>query len=230
LTAESGERVSLTPARFIQYFPKLYHMAESGSWPSIRKHGLLSVTALLDLFEINGARRIRIERQRRPESVVIEHATHGRAVIRDQKPLSDSALLKCLEDMTPEEWYRTLNKRVFFWVSKERVATLLQARAYRGQPHCVAVVDTAELVRRYQDKITLCPINSGSTIFKPQPRGRNTFLPISNYPFQHWIDRRGGKNAVVELTVDYAVLDAYELVTQVDVFQGRRLLKKIYAK
>jgi hypothetical protein len=27
-------------------------MAEAGSWPSIKRHGLLSTTALLDLFEI----------------------------------------------------------------------------------------------------------------------------------------------------------------------------------
>jgi hypothetical protein len=205
-------------------------MAESGSWPSICKHGLLSVTALLDLFEINGARRNRIEGQRRPECVVIQHNVHGRAVIRDQKPLSDSALLKCLEDMTPEEWYRSLNRRVFFWVSKERVERLLQARAYRHQPHCVIVVDTAELVRRYQDKITLCPINSGSTIFKPQPRGRSTFLPLSRYPLQHWSDRRGGKNALVELAVDYAVRDASELTTRVELLQGTRVPKKIYER
>lgn len=220
----------LTPARLAQYFPKLYHMAESGSWPSICRHGLLSVTALLDLFEINGARRIRIERQRRPESVVIEHAVHGRAVIRDQKPLSDTALLKCLAGMTPEEWYSSLNRRVFFWVSKKRVEKLLQARAYRAQPHCVIVVDTAEFVRRYHDNIVLCPINSGSTIFKPQPRGRNTFLPISSYPFQYWSDRRGELNAVVELAVDYAVRDASELATRVDLVQGSRVLKKIYEK
>jgi hypothetical protein len=206
-------------------------MAEADSWPSIRTHGLLSVTALLDLFEVNSTRRRRIESQRRPESVPIEHPVHGRAVIRDQKPMSDSALRKCLEDMTPEEWYRCLNRKVFFWVSKERVERLLGARAYRAHAHCVIVADTAEVVRRYDAKITLGPINSGSTIFNPQPRGRKTFLPISEYPFQEWTEKRGAaKNALVELAVDYAVPDVREHTIQVELVKGGRILKTLYQK
>ncbi|MGH9534212.1 MAG: DUF7002 family protein [Terriglobales bacterium] len=122
----------------VQHFPKLYHMAEADSWPSTRTHGLLSLTALLDSFEVNGARRLRIKSQRRPESVPIEQPVHGRAVIRDQKPISDSALRECLEGMTQEEWYRclNLNRKAFFWVSKEGVDRLLGARAYRKHSHC----------------------------------------------------------------------------------------------
>ena len=32
--------------------PTLYHMAEDRSWPSIRHRGLLSTTALLDLYGV----------------------------------------------------------------------------------------------------------------------------------------------------------------------------------
>lgn len=206
-------------------------MAEGDSWPSIHKHGLLSVTALLDLFEVNGTRRQKIESQHRPESVPIEHPAHGRAVIRDQKPMSESALNKCLVEMTPEEWYRCLNRRVFFWVSEERVERLLGARAYRGRAHCVIVADTAAVVRRYHRKITLGPINSGSTIFNPQPRGKNTFLPISEYPFEAWVKKRGAaKNAVVELAVDYAVPDMREHAARVELVKGGRVLKRLYEK
>ena len=41
----------------IELYPRLYHMAHAGSWPMIQRHGLLSTTALLDLFEIGGERR-----------------------------------------------------------------------------------------------------------------------------------------------------------------------------
>ena len=54
---------------------------------NIRKHGLLSTTALLDLFEVRGEDRARIEERHRPECVEITHATHRRAVVRDQKSL-----------------------------------------------------------------------------------------------------------------------------------------------
>ena len=66
----------------IEYYPYLYHMAEPDSWESIEDKGLLSTSALLDLFEINGKRRFAIESCHRPDSVVIEHPRHGRAVIR----------------------------------------------------------------------------------------------------------------------------------------------------
>ena len=57
--------------RLISRYPTLYHMAEDGSWESIRKHGLLSTSALLDKFEIEGEERLAIESARRPEIVRI---------------------------------------------------------------------------------------------------------------------------------------------------------------
>src|SRR5690349_1615645 len=101
-------------AELISNYPFAYHMAESGTWESIRKHGLLSTLALLDLFEINGQKRNEIFARRRPESVTITHPKHGRAVIRDQKPMSESALGKCLDPiLTAAKWYMILNRRVF---------------------------------------------------------------------------------------------------------------------
>jgi Family of unknown function (DUF7002) len=51
--------MAITPEEFANHYPCLYHMAEANIWPSIEKHGLLSTTALLDLFEVNGNRRHR---------------------------------------------------------------------------------------------------------------------------------------------------------------------------
>ena len=86
-------------------FPRLYHMAQLGSWPSIQEHGLLSTTALLDLFELRGDERFRIESCHRPESIPIDNSKYGRAVIRDQKPMSDRSVRKrerpCSEFMNP---------------------------------------------------------------------------------------------------------------------------------
>jgi len=41
----------------IAKYPKLYHMAEDGSWPNIQKLGLLSTSALLTKFGYIGANR-----------------------------------------------------------------------------------------------------------------------------------------------------------------------------
>src|SRR5262245_5187541 len=97
----------------VSNYPKAFHMAEHGSWESIRTRGLLSTTALLDLFEITGERRFRLESMRRAKSETITHPMYGSAVIRDQKVLSESALSRCLTGASPREWYELLNSKTF---------------------------------------------------------------------------------------------------------------------
>jgi hypothetical protein len=159
-------------------------MAEEGSWPAIRAQGLLSTTALLDLYEVTGEKRRALEKTRRPRSVAISRDGLPNAVIRDQKPMTDAGLEKCLTDgVTPEEWYAILNKRTFFWLSQERLRGLLKARAYRDQTQTVLTLDTHSLLMAHRDCIVLSPINSGATLYKPPSRGLNTFRPIADYPF-----------------------------------------------
>jgi hypothetical protein len=177
-------------------------MAEDGSWPSIKKHGLLSTSKLLDLYEINGEQRREIESARRPESITIRAKGKPVAVVRDNKPMRDAALKLSLNDgTTPSEWFELLNRRAFFWLSHDRLETLLGAKAYRGRPQTVLTVDTASLVDAHRDRIELSPINSGSTLYVPQPRGRQTFRSIRDYPFD---ERRKGRKisaAIAELVV-----------------------------
>ena len=59
--------------QFVARYPRLYHMAECGSWPSIKRHGLLSTSALLDLFEVSDAERFSIESTWRSREVTVEH-------------------------------------------------------------------------------------------------------------------------------------------------------------
>src|SRR3970282_1237905 len=75
-----------------RHYPRLFHMAEAGCWPSVQRYGLLSTSGLLDLFEVDPEQRVQLESRHRPESVRIQHPVHGTAVIRDQKPMSDSGL------------------------------------------------------------------------------------------------------------------------------------------
>ena len=44
--------MGVTPEELAQAYPRLYHMADAQSWESIRKHGLLSTSSLLDLYEV----------------------------------------------------------------------------------------------------------------------------------------------------------------------------------
>jgi hypothetical protein len=205
-------------------------MAEAGTWPSIQQRGLLSTSALLDLYGVEGEDRRRIESCLRKKSVTIPHDIYGPAVIRDQKPMSESALKKCLKGMTPTQWYRLLNSKVFFWLTAERVTRLLSARAYRDREHTVLTIDTAMLLERHEAEVTLSPINSGSTVYNPQPRGADTFQTLTNYPFDVWRKKRGRKNAIAELAVAHEVRDISEMVVRVERRKKSRVLEVIYER
>lgn len=207
-------------------FPHLWHMAEPGSWPSIRDHGLLSTSALLDLYEVGGDRRAAIEGARRSAGVLITRAGLPDAVIRDQKPMNDAALSRCLGDgLTPADWYRTLNDRTFFWLSRERLQTLLGARAYRGRPQTVLTLDTHSLVEAHAGRVELSPINSGSTPQYPAARGKQTFLPIDQYDYEAWRKKRGPREAVVELVVRRGVPDVRDHVLAVHDWDGTAFIE-----
>ena len=219
----------MTVAELIHHYPRLYHMANEGTWNSIRRHGLLSTSALLDLFGITGKARYCIESCHRPRSVTINHPEHGTAIIRDQAPMRESMLARCLDGISTREWYELLNRKAFFWMTEVRVQTLLRARLYRAHEHIVIIVDTASLLAGHADRAALSPINSGSTLYNPPLRGHYTFLPITEYPFAKR-KRRGIPNAVAELTVDYAVPDLLVHTTTVERRRNGQLLETLYSR
>jgi hypothetical protein len=51
----------------------------------------------------------------------------------------------------------------------------------------------------------------------PHPRGKDCFLPLSEYPFEAWLKKRGGRQAIVELSVRHSVPNLAELVDSVSV-------------
>jgi hypothetical protein len=109
-----------------------------------------------------------------------------------------------------------MHDQLFFWLDENHLETLLEARAYRDDEHDVITVDTALLLDRHADNVTLSPINSGATMYKPPPRGRNTFLPIALYPFDERRRARGLGNAIVELAVDGGVTDIRDVAVRVE--------------
>lgn len=209
-------------------YPLVYHMAERGSWPSIREHGLLSTKAALDFYQVNGRRRVELESYRRPKKEAIEHPNYGRLILRDQKPLNEKRLAGCLEDgLTPCDWYEILNGKTFFWAERERLITLLSAHAYRDDEHDVLTVDTNSLLAEHYERAYLCHMNSGQTGRFAFPRGRNTFRPIIDYP----AGARGGPlKKVVELVVEYSVPDIGRHVVRVERMRRNDVLGVIWRR
>ena len=210
--------------------PTLYHMAERGSWPAIRDYGLLSTTALLDLYNIDGPPRERIERRHRPTCVPIKGEGLPGAVVRDQIPMSDAGLERALPArIKPSDWYALLNAKVFFWLSLERLHKLTGAKSYRDVEHDVLEVDAKTLIAAHRERIWLCPINSGCTKPIPHPRDERAFLRIADYPYAHWRDRRKRTERAVELAIDYSVPDIADHVKRVVAKRGSDELSVIHS-
>lgn len=206
-------------------YPTFFHMAERDTWPSIKENGLLSTSAVLDRYNVQGQRRVELEEGHRPTKIRIGDAENG-IVLRDQIPMPPARLADALVDgTTPAQWYRFLNGRVFLWAQKKRLLGLLQARHYRNLEHDVLTIDAAALLDDYSDKVWLCRMNSGNTWPMPHRRGMDDFKRIHDYPMR----ARGGAPAkeVVEVVVDYAVPDISKYVVQVSRMKGSEVLHDI---
>ena len=160
----------ITPDQLSQRYPKLHHMAAYGAWPSIRQYGLLSSRKLVELFAVPAAEQPALLLEQRRQDAVLRHPDHGTATLRDQKPLSHKALQTCLTGCRPEQWFHTLNDRVFFWLCQARLATLMPAKGYAGHLHTILHVDTAALLQHYAHRIELSPMNTGSISPFAHPR------------------------------------------------------------
>jgi len=204
----------VTPHTFSLLYPNLYHMAHEDAWESIQRHGLLSTTSILNLWQMTGPERRVIEREVRTSAIELVHPRYGKVVIRDQKPMYEQKLRRALTDCTPQQWCQLLNRKVFFWPSKERLARHMSARENRGKRHLVLTLDSYRLTTAYEEKITLCALNSGSTIPFAHPRGTQSMIPMRDYPFTERL-ARGPYYTVVEVAVESAVPDILNFVTSV---------------
>lgn len=215
----------------LERHPVLYHMAEDGMWPSIQRHGLLSTRALVELFDPPAEVREEILRQVRRTSRTLEHAQHGKIIVRDQGPLK--FLANCLHsDTTPEQFLDALNGRVFLWMTRERLLRLLNGKRYRKLAQTILQLDTAAVLDRYGDVAQLAPYNTGSMHVPTAPkRGVGVFTSIDDYPYDAWRKARGPRqDAVVEFTVPNAMPDAAELTLRVERWIGGNPERTLYAR
>jgi len=196
----------ISRTEFENVYPNLFHISLARDVEQILRFGLLSTAALLDLCEIEGDERLRIEGRQRPKVVPIRHPVHGEFLINDQAPMNAVALSKCLTDLTTQQWCESLNRRVFLWPTRERVARHIGAKLVAGARRIVLAFDTRSIfVTLDVDRFELSPINSGNTMRKAAPRGSGTFRNFRDYPFHERRKTKGLKGAVAEVTYPYAI-------------------------
>lgn len=224
-----GNLPRVDPALLADLHPTLYHMAEDGTWPSIRQRGLLSTQAIVDLYQPDDHLRKQILAAVRRDKITLTSPALGEMTIRDQRPAK--FLQGCVNDgINPQDYLDALNGRVFFWLRRSRLARLLNARLYRNSKHTVLHVDTARLVGAYADRIQLAPYNTGSMHVPTAPRrGPDVFTNLADYPYEHWLARRGRSGEpVVELTIGYAIPDITKFVTRVETWAAGEPIAVLY--
>jgi hypothetical protein len=228
--AGPGNLPRVDSALLAKLHPTLYHMAEDGTWPSIRQRGLLSTQAIVDLYQPDADVRERILSTVRRDKIKLTSATLGEMTIRDQRPAK--FLEDCMNDgVSPQDYLDALNGRVFFWLRLSRLNRLLNARLYRDSRHTVLHVDTARLVSMYPDQVQLAPYNTGSMHVPTAPRrGPDVFTDLADYPYEQWLAKRGRSGEpVVELTIGYAVSDITKFVTKVETWAGGKPVAVLYS-
>ena len=185
-------RTGSVAAQLAARHPRLYHQMPTGLWESVAAHGLLPPRLLLERIHQPPAVIDQLTRTPRPETVVIEPTPLGRVAISDNKPLSETALERCLDDgLTPADWCAMLAERVFFWTHERDLRGLLAARSIRDQARDVLVIDTLGFVRAHAGRVELSPINSGSTIRTPARRGLGTYAKLLEVEsLREWRERR----------------------------------------
>ena len=200
---------------FVKLYPVLYHVSLAPNISTIRNHGLRSTSALLDLFGVSGARRTELESSRRSQSVLLTHPVHGTATLNDQSPLQEGPLCRCLRGMSPADWIRELNRRVFFFPTKKRVSNLYGAKLAQARPRIIVEIKSEILLELGADGVELCTINSGCTKRDAPLRGSFTFQTLHQFPFEERRKKYGPARAFAEVTFPYAVPpgDHFELAS-----------------
>ena len=195
-------------------FPRCYHLAHGpDAWPSIQQHGLLSVAALLERWEVPSEERHRLLREHRPATVPLSHPVYGTVYLRDQHPMNVKMLERALTDMTVPDWLEQLNRHVFFAPTPKRLEAL--HAAYADQPRLVLTVDTRSLLAEHRYQTRLAAINTGAVRHVKHTRGSNTLQPVSIFDT---------KRPVAEIAVINAVTDIAQHTTRVEVWNpdGKR--------
>lgn len=168
---------------FIKERPYLYHLTSKLNGEHIISHKrLFSANELIIMS--NDIKNLPVQRERRSGhyEIKIEGESY---LLRDQGPISEKALSKCLTDgwLVPDFLYH-LNSRVFMWPTLERLWR--HFNRYKAENPVIFRFPTQQLLTTNMHA-EFCRLNSGATRAnsylggKPPARGSQTFLPADKF-------------------------------------------------
>lgn len=170
--------------RFINLRPYLYHLTDARNVENIIQSGrILSATRIVEMSGREDGEAFLRTRRRRHEVVSVDGVNY---FIRDQNPISPTALAKCLTGgWNCGDYVEHLNQRVFMWPTLDRLWR--HYKRYEREGPCIFRFLTATLLEVNRNA-EFSRLNSGATRANyhlggvPPERGPETFLPAGQYP------------------------------------------------
>ena len=169
--------------RFISLRPYLYHLTSKENAEKIVDGRVLYSTNEL-LRRSDATNHDQLNRKRRAESVPIKIGEET-FWLRDQLPISEVNLVKCLTDgWGVGDFLYHLNDRVFMWPTIGRLMS--HYMTYESEKPVLFRFSTAEILAA-NPHVKFCRLNSGATRSNsylggaPPDRGSRTFLPASEF-------------------------------------------------
>ena len=177
----------MTPEEFSDRFPILYHAAWPQARERIRRDGLMSPLAICEDLGFSAAETEKVLTTRRPRITAFRHDV----ILNDNSPLQDGPLRRALPpELSPEDWMRALNSRVFLFTKLREAEAFADAAASRSRARDLWAFDTATLADRYFDRLEITPFNTGATTRRPPARDLSTFAKVAETDFEEWRTRR----------------------------------------
>jgi hypothetical protein len=169
--------------KFIIQAPYLYHLTSEQNAKRIIKEGkLYSANALIDKTKAKSDQKVKYNKRFSHHTLLIDGTE---VLLRDQRPISEKALSKCLTDSwSVADFIYHLNDRVFMWPSLDRLSRHFDR--YKKEVPIIFRFLTKDMVQA-NAHVKFARLNTGATRAnshlggKAPERGKSTFLNAKEY-------------------------------------------------
>lgn len=169
--------------KFIQHTPYLYHLTSQQNAENIMETKILySANSLIDMSNNKKDKVLKRNKRFVHQPLII----HGiKIFLRDQRPISEKALSKCLTDnWLIGDFLDHLNNRVFMWPNLGRLTR--HYNRYANEKPVLFRFSTSAIINA-NPHVKFARLNTGATRAnshlggKAPERGPNTFLKAEDY-------------------------------------------------
>lgn len=174
----------MTPEQLLSRCRGLWHVAPSGAWAQIQRHGLRTAQQLIEASDLPEPERSELASTPRPANVPL--TVDGETVVlRDQQALTRRKDLDDLlgKDMTVADWIALLNRRSYLFADQAAKTRFVDKHVAASGAQEVLIFSPRRLVELHGSRLELADqaanaLGRTATSY----RFRDTFMPVARFP------------------------------------------------